>query len=206
MKRKHVRQDLQALGAAGGEGGSVILGLGLTEFAILFVLLLVPLLIILNASRKEPRAYTEVTEAEDSVASRAWRLYTLPYRKYATIGGRATVREFWTFTLVNLCVAFALSEVDVALGVASSWEEFGPFYGVFGFATLIPTVAVTVRRLHDGNRIGWWLLLHALPLFGWLVALYQLVGSGTIGDNRFGPDPRETPTGASATGDPTGSA
>ncbi|MDH6265205.1 uncharacterized membrane protein YhaH (DUF805 family) [Rhizobium sp. SG_E_25_P2] len=61
--------------------------------------------------------------------------------------------------------------------------------GIFGLATLIPGIAVGVRRLHDRDMSGWWLLIGFVPLVGWLILIYLLATPGTVGENRFGSEP-----------------
>ena len=72
----------------------------------------------------------------------------------------------------------------------------GPLTGLFALGILIPHLAVMVRRLHDTDRSGWWLLLGLLPLLGGLVLLIFFIIGGTRGPNRFGPDPVEVGEGA----------
>jgi len=121
---------------------------------------------------------------------RLWGYYTEPWRKFALLKGRATRPEYWTFTLVNIAIAVLTSLLDLATGLVDSYEDYGPFTLLFLFASLLPSIAVTVRRLHDGNRRGWWILAHGIPLIGWMVWLFQTLAGGTFGENRFGPDPR----------------
>jgi uncharacterized membrane protein YhaH (DUF805 family) len=67
---------------------------------------------------------------------------------------------------------------------------FGPVYGLYALATLIPGLALGVRRLHDVDRSGWWLLLAIIPLIGALVLFVWAVSEGTRGSNQFGDDPK----------------
>jgi uncharacterized membrane protein YhaH (DUF805 family) len=124
---------------------------------------------------------------------RFWDLYSQPFRKFGTLSGRATRPEFWVFTLVSAIPVILLTILDVALGWYSEADGVGVLSGLFMLAILIPSVAVGVRRLHDGNRRGWWLLAHGIPFIGWIIALYQFTAGGTKGPNRFGDDPRGEP-------------
>ena len=66
---------------------------------------------------------------------------------------------------------------------------------VYSIAVFVPTLAVVVRRLHDTDRSGWWILIALIPLVGAIVLLVFLILKGNEGDNRFGPDPKaETAT------------
>jgi uncharacterized membrane protein YhaH (DUF805 family) len=66
--------------------------------------------------------------------------------------------------------------------------------GIYSLATLIPALAVNVRRLHDTDRSGWWLFIQLVPILGTIVLLVFLATDGTKGDNRFGPDPKARST------------
>lgn len=105
-------------------------------------------------------------------------------RRYATFSGRSTRAQYWLFTLIMflfLCVAFAL---DVALGNAD--EDVLVVTGIVYLAHFIPTLAVTVRRLHDADHSGWWMLIAFVPLVGLIVMLIFLCTPSTPGANRFG--------------------
>lgn len=101
---------------------------------------------------------------------------------YADFEGRARRKEFWMFFLVDLLAA-AVAE---AIGQAIHLPALSSLYGL---ATLLPYVAVGVRRLHDTGRSGWWMLIQLIPLIGaiWLIVL--LATAGNSGGNRYGSDP-----------------
>jgi uncharacterized membrane protein YhaH (DUF805 family) len=114
-----------------------------------------------------------------------------PFRKYATFSGRARRAEYWWFTLFIGVLFAGLTMVDIALLGMETIDEYGigPVAGLSSLLVVIPGLAVTVRRLHDRDKSGWWLLWSLLPLIGGLILLIQYVQRGTVGDNRFGPDP-----------------
>ena len=116
--------------------------------------------------------------------------YMEALRKYATFSGRARRKEFWFFQLFVLLIAMVLSLVDRMLGLLDDETGFGPLSGLFSLAMFIPSLAVSVRRLHDTDRTGWWALLYFVPLLGFLVLLVFFVLDGTRGTNRFGEDPK----------------
>ncbi|WP_240529710.1 DUF805 domain-containing protein [Streptomyces mangrovisoli] len=103
--------------------------------------------------------------------------------KYAVFGGRARRAEYWTFSLVNALVMLLL----VAAGRAA---HFGYLYDLYALATLLPSVAVGVRRLHDTGRSGWWLLFGAIPVVGSLAMLLFTTTEGEPRDNRYGASPK----------------
>jgi uncharacterized membrane protein YhaH (DUF805 family) len=109
-----------------------------------------------------------------------WQAIRSGFSKYANFSGRAPRSEFWFWTLFYCLAGIAASFVDRAIGlpVAS---------GLFWLATLIPTLAVTVRRLHDLDRTGWWLLLFVVPAANFVLVVWWCM-RGTSGYNRFGPD------------------
>jgi uncharacterized membrane protein YhaH (DUF805 family) len=106
--------------------------------------------------------------------------YFSALQKYALFHGRARRREFWLFTVVNIVVTVALQLV-----VKSDVP-----YIVYSLAVTLPTLAVTVRRLHDTAHSGWWLLIGVVPIVGQIVLLVFLVSRGEDGVNRFGQDPK----------------
>ncbi|MEZ5839865.1 MAG: DUF805 domain-containing protein [Hyphomicrobiales bacterium] len=104
--------------------------------------------------------------------------------KYATFTGRAMRSEYWYFVLFYLIVGVGLGFVD---GMLFGFEnEFQPLSTIFGLGMLVPSIAVGVRRLHDTDRTGWWLLVVFVPVIGFFVLLFFYVQKGTEGRNRFG--------------------
>lgn len=119
------------------------------------------------------------------------------YSKYATFSGRARRSEYWWFVLFYFIVNIVLSIVDSVLfgttttgnGSFSAQTDTPILSGIFGLASLIPTIAVAARRLHDINRSGWWLLIGFIPLIGTIILIVWFATGGDKGANRFGPDP-----------------
>lgn len=107
-------------------------------------------------------------------------------RKYATFTGRAGRAEFWFFTLFMVLALTVAKVVDVGWGMPGGQ---GPVSGIVGILTLVPALAVSVRRLHDVGRSGWWGLLYLVPLIGVVVLLIWTIRRGDADDNRFGPAP-----------------
>ena len=111
-----------------------------------------------------------------------WYLTVL--KKYAVFAGRARRMEYWMFFLFNLIISIVLTCIDVFVGTA----VLGMIYSL---AVLIPSLAVAVRRLHDTDRSGWWILIGLVPVIGFIVLLVFMVMDGTPGSNRFGDNPKE---------------
>tara|TARA_B100000686_G_C16175454_1_gene658366 strand:- start:89 stop:457 length:369 start_codon:yes stop_codon:yes gene_type:complete len=110
-------------------------------------------------------------------------------KKYAEFSSRASRKEFWLFFLSYCIAVVVLSVIDGIVGTYHVESGYGLFSGIYVLVTLIPYLAVCVRRLHDTDRSGWWLLLWFFPLIGliWFIVLCCLKGSD--GENRFGADP-----------------
>ena len=117
-----------------------------------------------------------------------WYLGAL--KKYATFEGRARRKEYWFFVLFNVLAIIVLEILDVVLGTFSQETGFGLLSGLYAIAVLLPSLAVTVRRLHDTDRSGWWILINFIPLIGAFVLLIFTLLDGTPGSNRFGPSPK----------------
>ncbi len=112
-----------------------------------------------------------------------WYLDVL--KKYAVFTGRARRKEYWCFALVHIIICIVLSVID---GILSA----GILSTLYWLAVLIPAIAVSVRRLHDIDRSGWWWLLAFVPVLGAIVLIIFAILDSTPGENQFGPNPKET--------------
>lgn len=110
-------------------------------------------------------------------------------RKYTVFEGRARRKEYWIFALISALILIFLSLIDEMTGW-KVWDDEGVLSLVYSIAVFVPTLAVVVRRLHDTDRSGWWVLIALIPLVGAIVLLVFLILRGNEGDNRFGPDPK----------------
>ena len=106
-------------------------------------------------------------------------------KNYAVFSGRAQRTEYWMFTLFYFIIYAVLFAVEAfTLGT--------PFAALlFALAVLIPYLAVTIRRLHDTNRSGWWILIALVPAIGGIVLLVFMVLDSDPDENRFGPNPKD---------------
>lgn len=111
-------------------------------------------------------------------------------KKYVVFSGRAQPREFWYYGLVASIVAIALFAIDIATDTYDREAGLGLLSGLFLVATLLPSIAVGVRRLHDMGKSGWWWLISLIPLIGTIVLLIMCAQSGESGSNQYGPDPK----------------
>ena len=130
----------------------------------------------------------------------------MPLKRFFDFSGRSRRKEYWMWVLFYLIVYAVAMTLDVQLGLggaATGNSEFGDgtmsasFNTTGGILTLIvslvfliPSLAVAVRRLHDIEKSGWWILIVLVPLLGALYLLYLYVQPGTAGPNAYGPDPK----------------
>lgn len=115
------------------------------------------------------------------------------YKRYFDFQGRASRSEYWLFALLMFLVAFGVSSgvgfLRLATGSATAGSWVYVLFGLFILGSLIPSVAVGFRRLHDTDRSAWWLLISFLPIIGSIVLIVFYCLPGTPGPNRFGPAP-----------------
>jgi uncharacterized membrane protein YhaH (DUF805 family) len=126
-----------------------------------------------------------------------WML--MPLRRYADFSGRSRRKEYWMFALGVLIVAAALAALAIMMGgglratAGSGRLIAGPFlivFGLFWLTLIVPSIAVQVRRFHDQDKSGWFVLLNFIPYIGGLVVLVFMCLEGTRGPNRYGEDPK----------------
>ena len=113
-----------------------------------------------------------------------WYLQVL--RNYAQFNGRSRRSEYWYFTLFNLIVVAVLALVDV---LTVKIVGFGLFRLVYTVAVFVPSIAVAIRRMHDTDRSGWWILLAFVPVIG-LLAIFFLAQDSSPGTNKYGRNPK----------------
>jgi uncharacterized membrane protein YhaH (DUF805 family) len=104
--------------------------------------------------------------------------------KYATFDGRARRTEYWMFFLFYFLIALAIGFVEAFIHLG------GILSILFVLGMLVPSLAVTVRRLHDTTRSGWWILIALIPAIGTIILLIFMVLDSTPGDNEYGPNPK----------------
>jgi uncharacterized membrane protein YhaH (DUF805 family) len=118
----------------------------------------------------------------------SWYLDVL--KKYVVFDGRAGRPEFWWFQLGNVIAYAVLAIVGrVVLGSAGGTD----LAGLYALAVLLPGIAVGIRRMHDTDRSGWWVLIGIIPIVGWIIYIVLCASRGTAGPNRFGADAPAAP-------------
>ena len=118
-----------------------------------------------------------------------WYLKVL--KQYADFSGRARRKEYWMFVLSNMIFAIVAMILDNVLGIAMEGIGYGPLYGLYALAMLIPGLAVAVRRLHDVGKSGWMILIALIPLIGAIWLLVLMVTDSNPGENQYGQNPKE---------------
>jgi uncharacterized membrane protein YhaH (DUF805 family) len=121
-----------------------------------------------------------------------WML--MPLRRYADFNGRSSRKEFWMFTLgvailyaIGAALIFAV--IDFTGGPNTAFSGLMIVFAVLVLALIIPSLAVQIRRFHDQDKSGWFVLLGLIPYVGGIVVLVFMCLPGTRGTNEYGPDP-----------------
>jgi uncharacterized membrane protein YhaH (DUF805 family) len=116
------------------------------------------------------------------------------FSQYVGFSGRARRSEYWWFVVFSILVNVVTTLLDNVLGTTMGSDDAlynaGIIGTIAGLALLLPSLALAVRRLHDTDRTGWWLLIVLVPFLGAIVLLVFFVLDSTPGANRFGPNPK----------------
>lgn len=131
-----------------------------------------------------------------------WML--MPYRRYADFSGRSQRKEYWMFFLLyTLVLVFGAMLIFAgmpniqadpqAVPGISTWIG-GALVVLYLLGSIVPAIAVTVRRFHDQDKSGWMWLLNFIPYVGGLIVFVFMCLDGSHGANRFGPDPKDPHT------------
>lgn len=128
-----------------------------------------------------------------------WYIYAL--RRYGDFSSRSRRREYWTFVLLNSLITIILY-IPIIILALSGMDDRGSVAGILAFlciavlvifslGTIVPALAVSVRRMHDLDKSGWWVLVSLVPLVGPWVYLYLTLKDGTPDSNRYGASPKD---------------
>ena len=107
------------------------------------------------------------------------------WKKYASFGGRAGRQEYWYFVLFNILANILLGILAAIIGAKVGMS----LWSLYSLAVAIPSLAVSVRRLHDNGRSGWWLLIAPIPGIGPIVLLVFMLQGSQEGENQYGSRP-----------------
>ena len=108
--------------------------------------------------------------------------YIEAFKRFADFSGRSRRSAYWYYMLFNVLALIVAVGIDSLIG-------YPIVYGLYALVSLVPGLAVAVRRLHDTGRSGWWLLISLVPLVG-LILIYFLVLDSQPGENKWGPNPK----------------
>ncbi len=111
--------------------------------------------------------------------------YVKVMKSWKDFSGRARRREYWMFVLFNVIFGIVANIIDGIIGTN------GLIGGLYSLVVLVPALAVSVRRLHDVGKSGWWILICLVPVIGALYFLYLTILEGQQGTNEYGPNPKE---------------
>jgi len=112
--------------------------------------------------------------------------YTDAMRNYAVFSGRTSRSQYWFFSQAFFIMLVVAMVIDQTLGDTTRNEPAGLFTAIVYLAHLLPAIAITVRRLHDTDRSGWWILAGFVPLIGQIALLVFMCSPSTPLANRFG--------------------
>ncbi len=110
--------------------------------------------------------------------------YKEALRNYAVFTGRATRAQYWYFVLFNFLISFLLGFVDGL--VFGSDSSVGLLSGLYSLVMIVPSIAISTRRLHDIGKSGWWQLILLIPLVGAIILIVFLAAKGDAADNQYG--------------------
>jgi uncharacterized membrane protein YhaH (DUF805 family) len=116
--------------------------------------------------------------------------YIKALKQYASFGGRAQRMEYWCFVLINILIGFVLVYADAFMGTLDTEVGIGLLSGLQQLLILLPTIAVTVRRLHDIGKSAWWLFLIIVPFIGPIILLVFTFLDSQSDENEYGPNPK----------------
>jgi uncharacterized membrane protein YhaH (DUF805 family) len=127
----------------------------------------------------------------------SWFIVAL--KKYAVFSGRARRKEYWMYTLFYVLISYlAMGIITGIVAISAISGNSNPtvfiapivLFTILYLAFLIPTLAVTVRRLHDTSRSGWWYFISFIPFVGGIILIVFLAEDSKPGDNQYGPNPK----------------
>jgi uncharacterized membrane protein YhaH (DUF805 family) len=111
-------------------------------------------------------------------------------KKYVDFSGRARRKEYWMFFLFNLIFGVVALVLDFMLGSVNENLGYGLFYSLFSLGIILPTWSVTVRRLHDVGKSGWWIFISLIPFIGAIWLFILTVTDSQVDTNRYGVNPK----------------
>lgn len=105
---------------------------------------------------------------------------------YFNFEDRTTRKDFWVAILMNIVVSFVLSLVVGFIARVTKLKIYDIFASIYALILLIPCLAQAVRRMHDVNKSGWYLLMDIIPIIGWILVLVAMCSPSVTEDNKYG--------------------
>jgi uncharacterized membrane protein YhaH (DUF805 family) len=112
--------------------------------------------------------------------------YFAAFRKYAVFKGRATRSEYWYFTLFNILAVWVFGLIDQVMGTFNFDAGYGPLSAIYTLVMILPGLGVSIRRLHDTGRSGWWFVITIIPIIGLLVFSFFALQDSDPNPNDYG--------------------
>jgi uncharacterized membrane protein YhaH (DUF805 family) len=110
--------------------------------------------------------------------------YIKVIQNYVGFQGRARRKEYWTFVVISFVVSVILEVIQRVLHLGQILTS------LYSLAVLLPSIAVSMRRLHDTGRTGWWILIGLIPIIGTIILLVYMFLDSQEGENKYGPNPK----------------
>jgi len=110
---------------------------------------------------------------------------------YANFQGRARRQEYWMFTLINILFIIGIAIISGVIASITESPAIMFLYIIYALGVIIPSLAVTVRRLHDTGKSGWYYFISLIPFIGGIWLIILLATEGDKGTNEYGSDPKE---------------
>jgi len=119
--------------------------------------------------------------------------YLMVLKKYVVFSGRARRKEYWYFVLFSYIIGCLLAWINNLIGIyqIDNLITIGILTSIiYGLAILLPSIGVSIRRLHDTGRSGWWIFINLIPLIGTIIWLVFMLKDSQEGTNQYGPSPK----------------
>ena len=110
-------------------------------------------------------------------------------KKYAVFDGRAERSEYWYFVLFNVIIGCVLGLIEGLVGITPE-ADYSVLAIIYTLAVLLPTIGVSIRRLHDTGHSGGWLFINLIPFIGGIILFIFFVSNSQEGTNQYGPSPK----------------
>ena len=116
--------------------------------------------------------------------------FVMGMKNFLQFTGRSRRSEYWYFALVFVPILLLLAFIEISLGWRGEGSGLGPLTGLFAVVMFLPNLALSIRRLHDTGRSGWWILIGFVPILGVIALLYFYASEGDAETNAYGPNPK----------------